>query len=58
VPEVPALSGVVETLFAVDGPLARALPAFEPRAGQVDMAAAVARAFEQGGVLLAEAGTR
>ncbi len=56
-PEVPALSGVVETLFAVDGPLARALPAFEPRAGQVDMAAAVARAFEQGGVLLAEAGT-
>jgi len=57
VPEVPALSGVVETLFAADGPLALALPAFEPRAGQVDMAAAVARAFEQGGVLLAEAGT-
>jgi ATP-dependent DNA helicase DinG len=57
VPEVPALSGVVETLFAADGPLAHALPAFEPRAGQVDMAAAVARAFEQGGVLLAEAGT-
>ena len=56
-PEVPALSGVVEALFAVDGPLARALPAFEPRAGQVDMAAAVARVFEQGGVLLAEAGT-
>ena len=56
-PEVPALSGVVETLFAADGPLAHALPAFEPRAGQVDMAAAVARAFEQGGVLLAEAGT-
>ena len=56
-PEVPALSGVVETLFAADGPLARALPAFEPRAGQVDMAAAVARAFEEGGVLLAEAGT-
>jgi ATP-dependent DNA helicase DinG len=57
VPEVPALSGVVETLFAADGPLAHALPAFEPRAGQVDMAAAVARAFEEGGVLLAEAGT-
>jgi len=57
VPEVPALSGVVDRLFAVDGPLARALPAFEPRAGQVEMAAAVARAFEQGGVLLAEAGT-
>jgi ATP-dependent DNA helicase DinG len=57
VPEVPALSGVVETLFASDGPLAGALPAFEPRAGQVEMAAAVARAFETDGVLLAEAGT-
>src|SRR5262245_3505686 len=30
---------------------------FEPRAGQVEMAAAVARVFERGGVLLAEAGT-
>ena len=33
------------------------MPDFEPRAGQVDMAAAVSRVFEQGGVLLAEAGT-
>jgi ATP-dependent DNA helicase DinG len=33
------------------------MPDFEPRGGQVEMAAAVARAFEQGGVLLAEAGT-
>jgi ATP-dependent DNA helicase DinG len=33
------------------------MPDFEPRAGQVEMAAAVARVFEQGGVLLAEAGT-
>jgi ATP-dependent DNA helicase DinG len=57
VPEVPALSGVVDAIFASDGPLARVLPGFEPRAGQVDMAAAVARAFEQDGVLLAEAGT-
>jgi ATP-dependent DNA helicase DinG len=57
VPEVPALSGVVEAVFAPDGPLARAMPDFEPRAGQVEMAAAVARVFEQGGVLLAEAGT-
>ena len=30
---------------------------FEPRAGQAEMAAAVARVFERGGVLLAEAGT-
>ncbi len=33
------------------------MPDFEPRAGQVEMAAAVARVFERGGVLLAEAGT-
>src|SRR5262245_44989090 len=33
------------------------MPDFEPRAGQVEMAAAVARVFETGGVLLAEAGT-
>ena len=46
----------VKAVFAPDGPLARALPDFEPRAGQVDMAIAVARAFERGGVLLAEAG--
>jgi ATP-dependent DNA helicase DinG len=30
---------------------------FEPRSGQLDMALAVARAFDEGGVLLAEAGT-
>src|SRR5206468_7915903 len=57
VPELPALSGVVESVFAGDGPLARAMPEFEPRGGQVGMAAAVARVFERGGVLLAEAGT-
>jgi ATP-dependent DNA helicase DinG len=44
-------------IFAGDGPLARSLAAFEPRAGQVEMAAAVARVLETGGVLLAEAGT-
>ena len=33
------------------------MPDFEPRAGQAEMAAAVARVFEDGGVLLAEAGT-
>src|SRR6266850_5049504 len=45
------------SVFAPDGPLARAMPEFEPRAGQVEMAAAVARVLERGGVLLAEAGT-
>jgi ATP-dependent DNA helicase DinG len=33
------------------------MPDFEPRAGQVEMAVAVAQVFERGGVLLAEAGT-
>jgi ATP-dependent DNA helicase DinG len=57
VPEVPALSGIVEAVFARGGALDLAMPDFEPRAGQVEMATAVARVFEEGGVLLAEAGT-
>jgi ATP-dependent DNA helicase DinG len=60
VPEVPTVSGLASLTadaFEPDGPLARTLPDFEPRAGQVDMAARVARVFEDGGVLLAEAGT-
>jgi ATP-dependent DNA helicase DinG len=57
VPQVPALSGITESAFAADGALARAIPAFEPRPGQIEMAQAVARVFESGGVLLAEAGT-
>ena len=44
-------------MFAPGGPLARALAGFEPRAGQIEMARAVADAFESGGVVLAEAGT-
>ena len=44
-------------MFAPGGPLALAMPDFEPRAGQIEMASAVARVFEEGGVLLAEAGT-
>jgi ATP-dependent DNA helicase DinG len=44
-------------VFAPDGALARAIPDFEVRSGQAAMAAAVARRFEEGGVLLAEAGT-
>jgi len=47
----------VADVFAPDGALARAVPEFETRAGQAEMAAAVARAFADGGVLLAEAGT-
>jgi ATP-dependent DNA helicase DinG len=56
VPEVSLVSGVGD-VFAPGGALARTIPHFEPRPGQVEMAAAVARVFERGGVLLAEAGT-
>ncbi len=44
-------------MFREGGALSRALPDYEPRAGQVDMAARVAQVFEDGGVVLAEAGT-
>jgi ATP-dependent DNA helicase DinG len=60
VPEVPAVSGLARLtaeVFQSSGALARAIPEFEPRPGQVEMATAVARAFDRGGVLLAEAGT-
>jgi ATP-dependent DNA helicase DinG len=67
VPEVPTLSArlngpvrlteQVDAVFAPGGPLARSIPDFEPRSGQQEMASAVARVFDEGGVLLAEAGT-
>src|SRR6185436_3501560 len=66
VPEIPAVPGgvtpagyadSVAAVFAPGGALARAMPDFEPRAGQAEMAAAVAEVFENGGMLLAEAGT-
>ena len=44
-------------MFRAGGALSRALPDYEPRAGQAEMAARVADIFENGGVLLAEAGT-
>lgn len=44
-------------MFRAGGALSRALPDYEPRAGQAEMAARVADVFENGGVLLAEAGT-
>ena len=51
------LAGSVAQAFADDGPLAGMLPSFEPRPSQRQMAAAVADIFEDGGILLAEAGT-
>src|SRR6188508_1682516 len=51
------LASAVAEVFSGTGPLACRVTDFEPRAGQVEMAAVVARAFEDGGILLAEAGT-
>ena len=56
-PEKTGVRAAVEEAFAPDGNIARALPGFEPRQGQLDMADAVAGIIETGGVLLAEAGT-
>ena len=55
--EASALSERVAAMFSPGGPLGRAIAGFEPRAGQIEMAKAVADAFESGGVVLAEAGT-
>ena len=51
------LRSLVGSTFSDTGAVARALPGFEPRAGQRRMAAAVAAAIQHGGTLLAEAGT-
>ena len=56
-PSIASLPERTQAVFAPGGPLARAMPDFEPRAGQIEMAAAVAKVIEAGGVLLAEAGT-
>ena len=47
----------MSSVFAPGGPIARELTDFEPRPAQLEMAAAVASVFGEGGVLLAEAGT-
>src|SRR5213596_883193 len=47
----------VRDAFAPDGVLSRAAEQFRPRAGQTDMALAVARTIAQGGALVVEAGT-
>jgi len=51
------LIAAVRQVFAPDGPLVRDLPGFVPRAGQTDMALAVARTVQGGGALVVEAGT-
>lgn len=46
-----------QQLLGADGPFARAMPGYELRSGQLDMAEAVQRTLDRDGVLLTEAGT-
>ncbi len=56
--EAPSgLAEPVREAFAPDGVLSRAAEQFRPRAGQTEMAVAVARTIEDGGALVVEAGT-
>jgi len=43
--------------FLPSSPLGRGLVSYQPRAGQTELALAIASLLEQGGVLVAEAGT-
>ena len=54
---IDALRDNVREVFTTDGPLARATPFFQTRAGQTEMALAVAHTLENGGSLVVEAGT-
>ena len=52
-----SLQAQVEQAFAPGSALARAVEQFNPRAGQTEMALAIARTIDSGGVLVVEAGT-
>ncbi len=52
-----SLQDVVRETFAPGGLLSRTVEEFKPRDGQTDMAAAIARTIDHGGVLVVEAGT-
>lgn len=47
----------VDKAFALDGPLAAAIPGFSPRPQQIEMAEHIAHTLKENGVLVAEAGT-
>lgn len=51
------LAARTEAAFAVDGPIAGARPGYRRRAGQVELALAIATAIEGAGVVVAEAAT-
>jgi len=57
VPRAPDLADQVRAVFSDQGSLARVIEGYEPRQGQRRMADAVAAVLEDGGTLLAEAGT-
>lgn len=52
-----SLQDLVRGAFEPDSPLSRSVEEFSPRPGQTDMALAIARTIESGGVLVVEAGT-
>jgi ATP-dependent DNA helicase DinG len=52
-----SLQDSVHEIFSADGVLSRAVPTYLPRAGQTEMALAVARTMQNGGSLVVEAGT-
>jgi len=51
------LESRVREAFAPQGALSQAADQFQPRAGQTEMAMAVAQTLESGGALVVEAGT-
>ncbi|MFZ2738006.1 MAG: ATP-dependent DNA helicase [Burkholderiaceae bacterium] len=52
-----SLQNLVHCAFSADSALASSVDEFRPRPGQTEMALAVARTLDQGGVLVVEAGT-
>jgi ATP-dependent DNA helicase DinG len=52
-----SLQDLVRGVFIPDGPLSHSVEEFNPRQGQTDMALAIARTIDTGGVLVVEAGT-
>jgi len=56
-PSVAIAAGEIEKLLGPQSPLARALPTYEHRHEQIEMARRVSEAFSHGKHLLAEAGT-
>lgn len=52
-----SLQDLVRETFAPGGLLSRTVEEFKPRDGQTDMATAIARTIDQGGLLVVEAGT-